>query len=613
MLQAIRDGSKGIVAKIIVGLIILTFALFGIESIVALGGGEDAPAEVNGQEITEFEISQMVDMQKRRLQAQFGENFDASMFDDKIMRQSALESLINEELLKQAANDSGVYFSNAEIDKIILQAPEFQTNGQFDRDRYDLVLRGAGFTRQTYRETLRSSLATQQAQIAWQHSSFGTALEQNRIAKLEAQTRDFAVTQYSLEDVKKGVQLTPEEVEGYYQENSERFMTQESVVVDYLMLDGDQIAQNSVVSEDEIAQRHDDMKAEAASKKEYRAAHILLLSADEAAQKTMAEVESKLAGGADFAELAKEYSEDDTSKFAGGDLGFAPVDVYETEFSDALLGLETGKISSIVETRDGLHLIKLLETRQPEVASLADLQDGIKKELAAEKSQIAYLEALETLKDESFSGEDLSGAAQVLNLNVKTSNAFTRMGGDVLAENRQVVESAFSEAVLFDGDNSAVIELSDTKAVVLRLNEYNESKVKPLADVKAQIEAALTQQKAQEQLSVTLDKDLVKAQEGKLAADWKAYKDKTRKNTEADAAVVAKAFTMAEKEGGSFAVVDLAGGNKALVRLDAIKRDVALASGEEESLQQKVSRIKSFNEYKAYYQNFANASDVERN
>ena len=607
MLQAIRDGSKGTAAKIIVGAIIVTFALFGIDGIVQLGAGEDAPAEVNGEEISEFKISQMVDMQKRRLQSQFGENFDASMFDDKMLRQSALEGLINESLLKQAAKQSGVYFSDAEIDAIILQSPEFQTNGQFDRDRYDLVLRGAGFTRLTYRELLRNSLMTQQAQVAWQHSSFATAAEETRIAKLDAQSRDFSYIEYKLADAKKNVELNAEEIEAYYADNSERYMTQESVVMDYLELTKADIAKTVIVDEDDVQQRYDDMLADASSKKEYRAAHILLLSNDEAAQATMLEAQNKLKSGVDFAEVAKEFSEDDASKFSGGDLGFSTSDVFETEFTQALLALTKGQVSDVVETRDGLHLIKLLETRQPEIASLDKLSASIRSELAAEKAQVSYLEALEVLKDESFASESLEGPAQSLSLKVQTTKEFSRFGGDALASNKQVLESAFSEAILFDGANSDVIELADGRAVVLHLNAHIESKVKPLPDVKAQIESTLRTQKGLDRLDEQVAKAMLDAQSNELTGTWKSLKDKSRNNKEADSQILAKVFTMVE----GYAVVDLNSGDKALVRLDSVKRDVVVV--ESDSAKQKASRVKSFNEYKAYYQHFADQASIERN
>ena len=612
MLQAIRDGSKGVAAKIIVGLIILTFALFGIESIVALGGGEDAPAEVNGEEITEYQVQQMVQMQKRRLQAQFGENFDPSMIKDEMLRESALESLINEALFKQAAANAGVYFSDAAIDRIILQSPEFQVNGQFNRDSYDLALRSAGFTRSTYRELLRTSLSTQQAQNAWQGSSFATPYEAKLAAKLESQERDFSYVEFLLADAKKEVSVSDEEIADFYEQNKAQYMTQDKVSINYIELKRDDLAKNISISEDEVAERYSEMEAQAASKKEYRAAHILLLSSDEAAQKTMAEIQGKLSSGEAFEDLAKEYSEDDTSKYAGGDLGFANDEIYEDTFAQALSGLQKDQVSEVVETRDGLHLIKLLDVRQPELAAFEALKDSIEDDLRQEAVHVEYLEALETLKDEAFSSNNIDVPAKALNLTIKTEGPFSEVGGKGVAANRQVIMSAFSDVVLNDGSNSEVIELSDGHAVVIHLNEFIESTVKPLADVKTQINSQLVNRKASELVEQQAEEAIAKAVAGEYTATWQSVKNKTREFTGAQQQIVQAAFALPLNAGnGSFKLVDTKAGNKALVRLDAINRDVVIAQTDDEL--QKVSRTKSYNEYKAFYQHQLDGADIDKN
>lgn len=611
MLQAIRDGSKGVAAKIIVGLIILTFALFGIESIVALGGGEDAPAEVNGEEISEFQVQQMVRMQKRRLQAQFGENFDPSMIKDEMLRESAVESLINEALFKQAAINSGVYFSDTAIDKIILQSPEFQVNGQFNRDSYDLALRSAGFTRSTYRELLRTSLSTQQAQNAWQGSSFATPYEVKLAAKLEAQERDFSYVEFSLEQAKKGVVISDEEIAEYYEQNTAQFMTQDKVSIKYVELKRDELAKNISINEDELAERYSEMEAQAASKKEYRAAHVLLLSNDEAAQKTMTEIQGKLASGQSFEELAKEYSEDDTSKFVGGDLGFASDEIYEDAFAQALASLEKGQVSEVVETRDGLHLIKLLDVRQPELAAFAELKDSIETGLRQEAVQVEYLEALEILKDEAFSSTSIDAPAKVLNLTVKLEGPFSEMGGKGIAANRQVIMAAFSDVVLNEGANSEVIELNDGNAVVVHLDQFIESTAKPLADVSAQIKNQLINRKASEQVAEQAKQALAKANAGEFTGSWASVKGKTRQFTGVDSKLVETAFGLAfNSEKPSYELVSTGTGNQALVRLDTVQRDVKLAESDDEL--QKVTRAKSYNEYKAFYQYQLDKADIDK-
>jgi peptidyl-prolyl cis-trans isomerase D len=611
MLQAIRDGSKGVTAKIIVGLIILTFALFGIESIVALGGGDDAPAEVNGEEISEFQVQQMVEMQKRRLQAQFGENFDPSMIKDEMLRDSAVESLINEALLKQAAIASGVYFSDAAIDKLILQSPEFQIGGKFDRDRYDLVLRSAGFTRSTYRELLRTSLSTQQAQSAWQATSFATPYEAKLAAKLEAQTRDFSFVEFSLNDMKNNVIVSDEEIAAFYKGNSAQFMTLDKVSIKYIELKRDDLARNISVTEDEIAERYSEMEAQANSKKEYRAAHILLLANDEAAQGTMLEIKEKLTSGESFEELAKKYSEDDTSKYAGGDLGFASDEIYEDAFAQTLTNLKKDQVSEVVETRDGLHLIKLLDVREPEVASLSELKDSIETALRQEAVQVEYLEALETLKDEAFSSTDINVPARSLNLTIKTQGPFSEAGGAGIAQNRQVVMAAFSDVVLNDGANSEVIELSDGHALVLHLNEFIESKVKPLAEVSDQIKSKLVNRKATEQLAEEATQALAKAKEDNFSASWTTEKSKTRSYTGVDAGLISKVFAMSLKDSKpTFEIVTTQSGNQTLLRLDAVERDVKAIETDDEL--QKVSRAKSYNEFKAYYQYQLDSADIDK-
>jgi len=609
MLQAIRDGSKGPVAKVIVGLIILTFALFGIESIVALGGGEDAPATVNGEEISEFQVLQAVQMQKRRFQAQLGENFDPSIFKDELLRESSVESLINETIVKQAAEDAGVQFSNAQIDALILQSPEFQVNGKFDAAQFDLVLRSAGFTRQTYRELLRTSLLTQQLQNAWQTTSFATPLEAESIAKLEAQTRDFSFSTLSLEEMKKDVVVSDEEIEKYYQENTHEFMIPEKVSIKYVELNAEKLGSSIEITEADIKDSYDQLVAESNSKKEYRAAHILLLETNEAAQQTMAEIQAALDQGKDFESLAKEYSEDDTSKFSGGDLGFADDSVYEDEFATALIGLEKGQVSAPVETRDGLHLIKLLDVRQPEVAPFSDLKDSLASDLRSEAVQVIYLETLERLKDEAFSSSNLDSVAASLELEIKTEGPFARSGGEGIASNRNVIESAFSELVMDEGANSEVIELNDTNAVVIHLDQYLESKPKELADVRSEINTKLIAKKATEALTAAAELYLAEPQS--FVGKWASFEDKTRQFTGAPQEVVAKAFEMGISDSGSsYSLVDLKNGDKALIELKGINREIAAETNE--SQKQKVSRVKSTTEFRSYFEYQREEADIEK-
>ena len=608
MLQAIRDGSKGTVAKIIVGLIIMTFALFGIDSIVALGGGQDAPAEVNGEEISELKVSQMVQMQKRRLQSQFGDSFN---MEDSRLRSIAVDGLINELVLKQAAKSAGVEFSDQEIDKIILQSPEFQVAGVFNANQFDLVLRSAGFTRTSYRELLRTNLLIQQAQNAFQASAFSTKLEQNQVASLDGQSRDFSKVTFSFEEIKKEVNVSAEDAKSYFDENSAKYMTEETVVVDFVELKRADLSLDSFVGDEQVEVRYEEMQAEAQSKKEYRAAHILLLEPSDESRAKLVDALNKIKSGSSFADIAKEISEDDSSKFSGGDLGFSTLEVFEAEFSDALSGLPVGGVSEVIETRDGLHLVKLLEERQPEVAPLSELKDSIQASLQEEASQAAYVDALETLKDEAFSSNTISEAAQSQGLTVQTSQAFSKFGGQGVAAYKDIVEASFSEVVLSEDSNSEVIEVADGHAIVVHLNKLNESKVKSFADVEADIIALLENRNARDLLKEKSEAALKLAREGGYGAKWESVKDKRRASEGVDSNVLKTVFALPESDVASYELVSLGNGDQVLVRLDSVLRPDAATSVADSD--QKVSRSKAYNEYLAYQQLATEQASIERN
>lgn len=608
MLQAIRDGSKGTVAKIIVGLIIMTFALFGIDSIVALGGGQDAPAEVNGEEISELKVSQMVQMQKRRLQSQFGDSFN---MEDSRLRSIAVDGLINELVLKQAAKSAGVEFSDQEIDKIILQSPEFQVAGVFNANQFDLVLRSAGFTRTSYRELLRTNLLIQQAQNAFQASAFSTKLEQNQVASLDGQSRDFSKVTFSFEEIKKEVNVSAEDAKSYFDENSAKYMTEETVVVDFVELKRADLSLDSFVDDEQVEVRYEEMQAEAQSKKEYRAAHILLLEPSDESRAKLVDALNKIKSGSSFADIAKEISEDDSSKFSGGDLGFSTLEVFEAEFSDALSGLPVGGVSEVIETRDGLHLVKLLEERQPEVAPLSELKDSIQASLQEEASQAAYVDALETLKDEAFSSNTISEAAQSQGLTVQTSQAFSKFGGQGVAVYKDIVEASFSEVVLSEDSNSEVIEVADGHAIVVHLNKLNESKVKSFADVEADIIALLENRNARDLLKEKSEAALKLAREGGYDAKWESVKDKRRASEGVDSNVLKTVFALPESDVASYELVSLGNGDQVLVRLDSVLRPDAATSVADSD--QKVSRSKAYNEYRAYQQLATEQASIERN
>ncbi len=472
MLQNIRDNSQGWIAKTIIGVIVALMALTGFDAIFKATTNSNEAAKVNGENISQNELSQAVDMQRRQLMQQLGKDFDASLLDEKMLRDSALKGLIDRKLLLQGAHDAKFAFSEAALDQVILQTPEFQVDGKFSPERFDQVIRQLGYSRMQFRQMLAQEMLIGQLRAGLAGSGFVTDAQVLAFARLEKQTRDFATLNIKADPA--SVKLTDDEVKAYYDQHAKEFMTPDQVVIDYLELKKASFFDQVSVKDEDLQAAY--QKEIANLSEQRRAAHILIEVNDKVteaqAKAKIEEIQARLAKGESFEALAKEFSQDPGSANNGGDLGYAGPGVYDPEFEKALYALNKDQVSAPVRTDFGLHLIKLLGVEAPEVPTFASLKDKLTRELKTQQVEQRFVEATKQLEDASFEASDLAQPAQDLKLTVHTSAPFGREGGEGIAANRAVVTAAFSPEVLNEGANSTAIELDPETVVVLRAKEH---------------------------------------------------------------------------------------------------------------------------------------------
>ncbi|MBB2497186.1 SurA N-terminal domain-containing protein [Aquipseudomonas ullengensis] len=618
MLQNIRDNSQGWIAKTIIGVIVMLMALTGFDAIVRSTGHAGEAAEVNGEKITLDSLNGAVEMQRRQLIQQFGKDFDASLLDDKLLRKSALDNLIQQNLLLQGAKDSGMAFADTAVDQLILSMPLFQVDGKFNADRFDQMLRQQGFTRLQFRERLKQDVLISQLQAALAGSSFVTDAELQAFVQLEKQTRDFATL--TLKADNEAVQIKDEELKAYYDEHPDQFMSQEQVVLDYIELKKSAFFDQVSVNDEDLQASYKQEVAALAEQR--RAAHILLEVSDkltdEQAKAKLEEAKQRIDKGEDFAKLAKELSQDAGSAATGGDLGFAAPGVYDPDFEKALYALNKGEVSAPVRSQFGWHLIKLLDVQAPEVPTFASLKGKLEHDLKARQVEQRFVEATKALEDAAYEASDLAQPAQDQGLQVQTSAAFGREGGsEGVTANRQVVQAAFSSDVLEDGANSGAIELDPDTVVVLRVKEHKKPELMPLEQVVAGIRETLTKQKANEALKVKGDALLADLRDGKAAAsqDWKVVEAATRSQEGVEPVVLQALFRMPKPtdKAPTFAGVSLNSGDFVLVRLDGVSEAKAEMSAEEKANARRylASRIGQ-QDFSAFRKLLEAQADIER-
>ena len=496
MLQNIRDNSQGWIAKTIIGLMVVLMALFGVDQIFQSVSNSQDAAEVNGEVISLNQLAQAADMQRRQLQQQLGENFDDSLIDDKLLREAALKGLVDRKLLLQGAATADFALSDLALDQMILQEAQFQVDGKFNADRFDMVIRQMGYTRQQFRQMLREEMLIMQLRAGMAGSSFVTDAEVKEFVRLEKQTRDFATL--TLKSDASGIEVSDADIQTYYDEHAVEFLSPEQVQLEYVELKKSAFFDQVEITDDELQSQY--QKEISGLAEQRQAAHILIevddKTSDDQAKQKLELVQQRLSKGEDFAALAKEFSMDPGSAKSGGDLGFAGPGVYDPDFEQALYALKQGETSAPVRSSYGWHLIKLLAVQGADVPSFESLREKLTKDLQAEKVEQRFVEVSKELEDSSFESADLAQPAQELGLEIKVTELFGRAGGNDLASNRQVLQAAFSEELLDNGANSSIIELDPDTAVVVRVKVHNKPEQLPLETVSVAIKEQLLLKRA---------------------------------------------------------------------------------------------------------------------
>ncbi|MFZ3183346.1 MAG: SurA N-terminal domain-containing protein [Pseudomonas sp.] len=594
MLQDIRDKSQGWIAKTIIGVIVVLMAFTGVEAIFQATSNSQDAAEVNGEAISQNELAQAADLQRRQMMQRLGKDFDASLLDDKMLKDAALKGLIERKILLQSAADAGFSLSPAALDQVILQIPAFQEGGKFNADLFDQRIRQQGFTRLQFRQALEKDILASQLQAGVAGSGFVTDEEIQAFARLEKQTRDFATL--ALKADPKAVKLSDEQLQAYYNEHNSQFMSQEQVVLEYIEL-------KKAAFFDQVDVKDEDLQGayqkEIASLAEQRqAAHILLDVSDKLSDaQARAQIEAlkqRLDQGEDFAQLAKEFSKDPGSAAKGGDLGYAAPGVYDPAFEEALYALKQDEVSAPVRSQFGWHLIKLLGVQAPQIPSFASLKDKLVNDLKAQQVEARFVEVSKELEDAAFEASDLSQPAQEHGLQVKTSAVVGREGGVGVTANRQVIQAAFSQEVLEDSANSGAIELDPETVVVLRVKEHRKPALLPFAEVSAGIREQLTVDLASEAVKAKGEALLTGLREGKTPVaqaqngqTWKLVEAATRNQEGVDPLILQRVFRMpkpATADKPSFVGVSLASGDFVLVRLNGVNTPVEALDDEEKAM-----------------------------
>tara|TARA_R110002110_G_scaffold73174_3_gene194267 strand:+ start:6744 stop:8651 length:1908 start_codon:yes stop_codon:yes gene_type:complete len=625
MLENIRESSQGLTAKIILGFIILTFAVAGIGSYN--NSVDTSVADVNGEKISQDEFNKAYQAQRNRMAQQFGDMFETLSADPGYMknfRDGVVDSLINQKLVDQNSASLAIRVADQRIKSTIRNMPEFQIDGIFDNNRYLAMINQAGFYQSSdFRDYLRTEMTRRQLTQALVASEFSLPYQEDIYTALQNQQRDIRFATIDAEQFKATVELSDEEINDYYLANQTRFENQEQVKVNYITLDVNDIAKTIVLTDADIEAYYQTNISQYRDEEQRRVAHILVeFGDDEASAKTRADaLLVKVHAGEDFATLAKENSDDTFSGENGGDLDWIDAGVMDAAFDEAAFALtDIGSVSDVVKTDFGFHIIKLTDYKAENVQSLADVRDVLVAKAKNEKAQDKFFELQQEIARLSFEFPDsLEDAAGAINTTVKTSDWLTR-GNNIAPFNvSAVVDVAFSDLVINEQLNSDIVEVSDNLAIVMRLNEYQGASVKPLAEVSPQIRDMLIAQKASEKALTVADELLVAFKAGtditeqlaEIGATMEVKASVARVGSGLDASLAREAFKLPRpnEDTVSATTVNLSNGNLALLEVQAVNDGEVTASA---NLSQQLTQQLAQAAYLSYIESLKADADIVR-
>lgn len=501
-MEGFRNLVKGWLGKVLLVVLIVPFAIVGVESYFA-GGGRVVVAEVNGEKIHQTELDPLVERQRQQMMAQMAEQGgNPANIDVPKLRKQVLDGMISRLLLTQASNKAGYIISDEMVIKLIREVPAFQEDGKFSQTRYEMMLRQIGEDPASYPAKAKQELAYSMMIAGLGQSAFVTRAELERLAALEAQKRDIHYALVPAARFLADVSVSDEEIRKFYEANGKRFTTEETVAIEYISLKRNDFLARVTVSDADLQARYEEKVKDAASNEQRQAQHILITVDDKTkdadALKKIKEVEKRARSGEDFAKLAKEFSQDPGSVANGGDLGFAGRGMFDPAFEKSLFSLKQGEVSTPVKSQYGYHLIKLNGIQAEAAPAFAAIRSQIEQEVRLAKAEEMYAEQVEKLDAAVYEAADLKEPSAAFGLAVTSVSPFARQGGDGIASQRKIVDTAFSDDLLKDGKNSQAVTLDDGSTVWLRVSQHLPAKLRPLADISGLIRNELVITKAGE-------------------------------------------------------------------------------------------------------------------
>ena len=498
-MESFRKVIKGWLGKVLLILFLTPLALVGIEGYFSSGNKADVAKSVNGQDISNKALENAIkDYKSQYLSLVKG---DESLLNMPVIEKKALDALIVRNLLQQQTEKLGISLSDAQLEQMLVQQPSFQENGKFSQQLYENYLRSVGMTNQALLASLRGDHALKMISSTLMDYPLVSQMDVQQLAKLQTEQRTLHLASIQLDDYKKGLTASSQEISAYYDKHKNEFKQNASVDVDYVVFTQDMLPQANIsVTDEELQQAYQAFVEKKRNAIKPQVRHILITTDtrdDAAAHKLADDVYAKIQAGMEFANAAAQFSEDPSSKQKGGMLAGYAKGIFSDSFDQAVQTLESGQVSKPVKTQYGYHLIKVSKPIL-KLPSLDAEKARLTEEIKHNKRANLFSDAVNNLNEMVVSNDALDVVLQeVKTAHIESVKGVTLMTQDPYLSDLNVKAKLFNDDVK-NGDRnvSSNIQLANGDTIWVKVRDYHAAGVRPLNEVTAQVKAQVIEEKA---------------------------------------------------------------------------------------------------------------------
>ena len=515
MFEFIRRHTKLIMGVLFL-LIIPSFVLFGVGDYTRFNEGASKVATVDGHAITQMEWDTAHRMETDRLRAS-NPSLDGSLLDSPALKYATLERLVRDRVLIAAVNHGHLIATDARLAAELQQDPTIsalrRADGTLDMDRYRQLLAQQGLTPEGFEANVRHDLSSRQVLGGVVETGFASQAQADVAMNAFLERREARVVRFAPAEFAAKLNPTDAELEAFYKTHAARYQAPESARIEYVVLDLDGVKKAVNVSEQDLRTYYEQNAATFGTPEERRASHILIVAPKDApaaerekARATATELLAQLrqAPGS-FADVARKYSQDDTSAASGGDLGSFQRDKgIDPVISQATYALaKQGDISDVVESDFGYHIVQLTGVKAAAVPPFETMRAQLEEQLRTQEAQKHFSELAEEFRNAVYEQSDsLQPVADKLKLQIHTADNVTRTpaaGATGVLANQRFLDALFSADALDKKRNTEALDAGGNQLVSGRIVSHSAAHARPFTEVRDEVRAAFLAQRGAEQ------------------------------------------------------------------------------------------------------------------